>query len=81
MEERRRVPRNRTLKSGKIIVGADTSLIDCTVRNLSAHGALLLVPNLIGIPETFELMLDADRSRRGCRVIWHGANRIGVEFA
>ncbi len=81
MEERRRVPRSRTLKSGKIIVHAHTSLIDCTIRNLSAQGALLLVPNLIGIPETFELVLEADQSRHDCRVIWHGDNRIGVAFA
>lgn len=80
MKERRRALRNRTLKSGKIIMGKRTSLVDCTVRNLSPRGALLLVPNPIGIPKTFELKLDADHSRHDCRVIWQGLNRIGVEF-
>ena len=81
VSERRRVARSRTLKSGKIILGTRTSLIDCTIRNLSARGALLLAPNLVGIPEAFELLLDADQSRRSCRVIWKGYNRVGVEFA
>ena len=80
MEERRRVARNRTLKSGKILVHAHTSLIDCTVRNLSPKGALLLVSSLAGIPENFELALEPKQTRR-CRVIWRGEDRLGVEFA
>ena len=80
MEERRRVARNRTLKSGKILVHAHTSLIDCTVRNLSPKGALLLVSSLAGIPENFELALEPKQTRQ-CRVIWRGEDRLGVEFA
>ena len=79
-EERRRVSRNRTLKSGKILVHAHTSLIDCTVRNLSPNGALLVVSSLAGIPQSFELVLESKR-RQQCRVIWRGENRLGVEFA
>ena len=80
MEDRRRVSRNRTLKSGKILVHAHTSLVDCTVRNLSPKGALLVVSSLAGIPESFELLLESKR-RHQCRVIWRGENRLGVEFA
>lgn len=80
MEDRRRVSRNRTLKSGKILVHAHTSLVDCTVRNLSPKGALLVVSSLAGIPESFELLLEPKR-RHQCRVIWRGENRLGVEFA
>ena len=81
MPERRKVPRTRTLKSGKILVHAHTSLVDCTVRNLSAQGALLTVPSLAGIPEKFELVLEATGAHHQCRVIWRGDNRLGVEFA
>ena len=80
MEERRRVSRHRTLKSGKILVHAHTSLVDCTVRNLSPKGALLVVPSLAGIPESFQLILEAQGARHECRVIWRGENRLGVEF-
>ena len=81
MAERRKVPRTRTLKSGKIVVHAHTSLVDCTVRNLSTKGALLTVPSLVGIPENFELVLAATGAHHQCRVIWRGENRLGVEFA
>lgn len=81
MPERRKVARSRTLKSGKIIVHAHTSIVDCTVRNLSPKGALLTVPSLAGIPETFELVLEGTGQHHQCRVIWHGKNRLGVEFA
>jgi hypothetical protein len=81
MQERRQVPRSRTLKSGKIIVHAHTSLVDCTVRNLSSKGALLLVASLAGVPQTFDLLLEATGEHRSCRVIWRGEDRLGVEFA
>jgi hypothetical protein len=35
-------------------------VIDCTVRNLSDGGALLLVNSLIGIPDSFDLTIDSD---------------------
>jgi hypothetical protein len=81
MKERRRVARNRTLKSGRISVNARTSMIDCTIRNLSPNGALLLVPTFPIVPDQFVLQFASDDSRRACRVIWRGENRIGVEFA
>ena len=80
MQERRQVPRSRTLKSGKIIVHAHTSLVDCTVRNLSSKGALLVVASLAGIPEKFDLLLEATGEHRPCHVIWRGEDRLGVEF-
>jgi hypothetical protein len=80
MEEHRRTPRNRTLKAGKIILKLHSSVVDCTIRNLSEGGALLLVPSLVGIPECFELMFE-NHAHRDCHVVWRGDNRLGVEFA
>ncbi len=80
MKERRAVVRNRTLKSGKIRVNAHTSMIDCTIRNLSPKGALLLVPNILTVPDQFMLEM-SDGTRRDCRVTWRGDSRVGVEFA
>jgi len=81
MEERRRGSRHRTFKSGKIVVHAGRSVFDCTVRNLSTNGALLVVTSLAGIPEKFDLVLDASGAHHACRVMWRGEDRIGVEFA
>ena len=80
MEEKRRFPRHRTLKSGKIVVQSGRSVIDCTVRNLSAGGALLLVRSLAAIPEKFDLVLESSGEHHVCRVAWRGPDRLGVEF-
>jgi len=80
MAERRRVARHRTLKSGKIVVQPYASVFDCTVRNLSPHGALLVVASLVAIPERFDLVLEATGEQHPCRVIWRGEDRLGVEF-
>jgi len=80
MAERRRVARHRTLKSGKIVVQPYASVFDCTVRNLSPNGALLVVASLVAIPEQFDLVLEATGEQHPCRVIWRGEDRLGVEF-
>jgi len=80
MEERRQFPRHRTLKSGRIVVQSGRSVLDCTVRNLSASGALLVVKNLTSIPEKFELVLETSGEHYRCRVAWRRDDRLGVEF-
>ncbi len=79
MEERRRVRRTRTLKSGKIVIDAESSALDCIIRNLSPRGALLLVPS-IAVPDRFELVFPSTSSRHDCRVAWRAMDRVGVEF-
>jgi hypothetical protein len=78
--ERRRSPRQRVLQGGVISFRQMGATIDCTVRNVSAVGACLLVNSPVGIPDKFELVLNRDRTPHHCRVIWRAANKIGVEF-
>jgi PilZ domain len=80
METRRRRERRRTLKAGKIIFNRKTSVVDCMVRNLSGDGACLQVDTIVGIPETFELLIAAEQTARPCTVKWKSANRLGVSF-
>ena len=79
MEERRTAPRMRTLKSGTILFNRAAG-IDCCVRNLSAKGACLEVASQVGIPAEFVLLIERDRLRQPCQVIWRRATRLGVEF-
>jgi hypothetical protein len=81
MDERRKEPRPRALKTAKIIFNNRFSTIDCTVRNLSGHGAKLIVGTQVGIPETFDLTFPADGSSRPCKVVWRKEGELGVEFA
>jgi hypothetical protein len=80
MQERRYAPRRRTLKTGRIVFNNRFSAMDCAVRNLSDHGAMLLVAGPQGIPDAFLLELDNGVAAHDCRVIWRDAKRIGVAF-
>jgi hypothetical protein len=77
--ERREALRRTTLKGGRIAFNAGRSTVDCTVRNLSSKGAKLLVNSVVGIPDTFDLVL-ADHSKQPCRVTWRALKELGVEF-
>ena len=79
-ERRKVLPRKRTLKKGRIVFNERRSTIDCTVRNLSAQGALLLVATLVGIPDSFDLTIDSDMARHRASVVWKRDGQLGVKF-
>ncbi len=79
MQERRRSPRRRTLKSGRIGFNRTTG-IDCRVRNLSLTGACLELASQIGIPDDFVLRVGSNHLQQPCHVVWRAASRMGVAF-
>ena len=79
MQERRQVPRHRTLKAGSITFNRDAG-VDCRVRNLSPASACLEVASQIGIPDEFVLVVEIDHVKASCHVIWRTATRLGVAF-
>ncbi len=78
MDDKRRGPRRRVLKTGKILF--DGAAIDCVVRNLSEAGAALAVETPVGIPPRFFLLVETDGLKRSSRVVWRNQRRIGVKF-
>jgi hypothetical protein len=80
MEEHRRAARNRVLKSGRLVFNEKRSTVDCTVRNQSATGALLLVASPLGLPDEVELYIPRDDFHRACRIIRREGDRVAVEF-
>jgi hypothetical protein len=56
------------------------AVIDCLVRNVSESGALLQVVSPLGIPSSFDLSIDGERTPRPCRVMWRKERQIGVAF-
>ena len=79
MTDKRINLRHRVLKAGKISFGR-AGIIDCTVRNMSDTGARLEVESVIGIPDTFNLVVRSDPSAKQCRVVWCKEKQIGVKF-
>lgn len=78
-KERRTHIRQRTLKGGRIVINDGMSTFQCTMRNFSPAGARLQIAGVIGIPDSFELLLD-DGRKFACKVIWRTATEIGVNF-
>ena len=79
MDEHRISPRRRTLKAGKILFNGGG--IDCTVRNVSETGAALEVESPVGVPPDVTLVVEADKFKRECQVVWRKEKRIGVTFS
>jgi c-di-GMP-binding flagellar brake protein YcgR len=77
--ERRQSPRRRVLKGGTIWSPHRLTNTRCTIRDLSAGGACLVVPDPVSVPQEFELYFQ-DRSVRRCRVVWRNPARVGVAF-
>jgi hypothetical protein len=78
MTEKRSEPRHRVFKGGSI--SFDGAGIDCTVRNLSDHGAGIEVASARGVPQSFKLAIAADHFLRRCRLVWNSGRKIGVSF-
>ena len=79
-QERRNEARRRALKRAQIVFKGHEAVINCVVLNLSNRGGCLKVESPIGIPDSFDLVLD-HASVLICRVTWRKANQIGIEFA
>jgi hypothetical protein len=79
-EEHRSAQRQRTLKGGRIVINDGFSTFDCTVRNFSESGARLKVASILGIPDSFDLLMD-DGRKFACSVAWKTEFEIGVKFS
>jgi hypothetical protein len=78
MDHNRGTQRQNVIMAGTISFGG--SGIDCLVRNISVGGATLEVESQIGIPSSFDLVINVERSNHHCHVVWRKARRIGVAF-
>lgn len=79
MEEKRQTIRHRVLKGGHVVFNDGRSTINCIAREMSEAGAKLRFETVIGVPETFVLVLH-DGSRHTCVVRWRTSNELGVQF-
>jgi hypothetical protein len=78
--ERRRWPRRRVLKRGKILYYDRPSVIDCTIRDISEGGARLLCSQSGLLPKEFFLVFVVEKEMRNARIVWRTAEELGVEF-
>ncbi len=79
-EEQRAAPRLRVLKGAKIIFHNRSSVLDCTVRNMSKSGCLVLMPDTTPVPDSFTLQTLPEKAERACEVAWRNKDQMGVRF-
>ena len=78
MDNRRREPRNRVLRTTFIVLSDKAPKLECTARNISESGATLRVSTTVGLPRSFDVVIEGIRRR--CRVIWQTDREIGIDF-
>jgi CheY-like chemotaxis protein len=78
--DKRAAARKRMLKGGIITFGGRQMTQGCVVRDISSSGARLQVRHPIGVPDTFELIIELDGIEVPCEVVRRGASEIGVRF-
>ena len=76
--DRRRTPRKPVSVSGSILFG-NVAPMKCSIVDLSATGAQVLVPSILGIPNEFQLRVGEAPARR-VEVVRRGRSRLGVKF-
>lgn len=78
MFEKRASERRRVLRGAKIVFNQRSSVIDCTLRNISQTGAQVSVLNALTVPPEFDLLWDGNAQR--CVVVWRKMDGLGVRF-
>jgi PilZ domain len=77
--ENRTNERYQVLKAGTI--STERAIIDCAVHDLSIAGANLEVDSQLAVPDSFDLLMDAQIGKQRCRVVWRKGARIGISFS
>ncbi len=78
--ERRIAPRVRTLKQAKILFNNRYSTFDCTVRNISATGALLTIDRAVPLPKVFEIRIGESEPVRPAKLVYRRDSFAGIHF-
>lgn len=81
MNERRREPRSRSLLSGIILFNDRNSVLDCVLKNVSAGGALVVLPPESPTPREFDLRVPRRDEERHATVVWRRNGSVGLALA
>ncbi len=78
--DQRRSGRRRLLLDGKIVTLNKMSLIDCTVKDLSATGAKLRCNDMRAVPDEFRLWVPSTYLWRPAKLVWRREFGCGITF-
>ena len=78
--DRRREPRLRSLLTGTIVFD-DKCTMDCTVRNISAYGAKVIMADAYRLPEEFNLRIPHHDHTHRATVVWRKGDSAGFALS
>ena len=81
MEERRREVRLRSLLGGRISFRRLQSTMDCVVRNIAPHGAMVVFPHTALTPTEFNLEIPHRGEAYAAKIIWRKHDRAGLALS
>lgn len=81
MDEKRNVPRHKSLLRGYVYFGGSPSAVDCTVRDFSDAGARLKFSGPPVASDNLTLSIPAKSQTFQARVVWQEGSDIGIAFA
>ena len=81
MIERRREPRQRSILGATVVFGRRHCAMDCVVRNISAHGALIVFPHSAIIPRELGIHIPHREETYSAKVIWRRHDRAGLALS
>ncbi len=79
--ERRKEPRRKSLLGGKVIFGRRQSVMDCIVRNIGPHGALVVFAHTSLTPSEFTLHIPHREETYTAKLMWRKHDRAGVRLS
>lgn len=80
MAEVRRDERVRAFLRARIIFNNQNTTIECTIKNISASGAKIVLSEALTIPTEFDLEVPQKGRTYRARMMWRDAGAIGVHF-
>ena len=78
--EQRKSPRKKVLLTGKVIYGDGTHVLDCTIGDISATGARIMLTQGRSIPANVYLLDMVNRVAYEATVVSERAGGFGMKF-
>lgn len=70
--------RNASIKA-EISFEGGRRVVPCIIRDVSEGGARIEVATVIGIPNTFDLIIPGHKNH-SCRVAWRALKEMGLQY-
>lgn len=79
-ENHRIARRQRVLKDGKIVFNNNSSVVDCTIRDMSETGGRIICRHQAAVPGDCSLVTLSENLIRDVKVIWRRGDQLGIRF-